>query len=325
MKVVKRLSKVLLVLLILAVPAVALLHSQDIYDWAKLRNYSPPAAISQLATVDTMTSKARHIFYVNHPSLIGNVVDFRKSCPTSEQTIVLGCYRPPQNGIFVYNVQDPRLNGIHEVTAAHEMLHAAYDRLSSKDKDAVNGLLQNYYAQQTDQRVIDTVNAYKVSEPNDVVNEMHSIFGTEIANLPAPLEIYYKQYFTNRAAVVAFSANYEAEFTNRLAKINSYDQQLATMKQDIEAQENNLKNQLPKIESDRADLDRLRSTGDFAAYNAGVSRFNAEIAAYNADIAKLKNSINTYNVLVETRNKLAIELRSLDNAIDTRLTPQTVQ
>ncbi|MBI5906873.1 hypothetical protein HY857_02355 [Candidatus Saccharibacteria bacterium] len=325
MKAVKRLSTFTLSLLILAVPIAIYAQRQAIFDWARLRNYNPPAAIAQLASDDTMTSKARHMFYVNHTSLVAKAADFRKSCPVSEQTIVLGCYQPIQNGIYIYDVADTRLNGVHEVTAAHEMLHAAYDRLSSKDKNYVNGLLQSYYDTQTDQRITDTVNAYKKSEPNDVVNEMHSVFGTEIADLPAPLENYYNQYFSNRAAVVSFSASYEGEFTNRLAKITSYDQQLAAMKQSIDSQEADLKNLLNQIESDRARLDRLKSSGDFAAYNAAVPGFNTEITAYNSGVTRLKNDIDSFNELVQTRNSLAAELRSLDSAIDTRLTPQAAQ
>lgn len=325
MKAVKRLSTLTFGLLILAVPIAVYAQRLAIFDWARLHNYNPPAAIVKLASDDTMTSKARHMFYVNHPSLVAQAPDFRKSCPVSEQTIVLGCYQPIQNRIYIYDVADARLNGVHEVTAAHEMLHAAYDRLSSKDKSYVNGLLQSYYDTQTDQRITDTINAYKKSEPNDVVNEMHSIFGTEIADLPAPLESYYDQYFSNRAAVVAFSASYEGEFTNRMAKITSYDQQLTAMKQSIDGQEADLKNLLNQIESDRARLDRLKSSGDFAAYNAAVPGFNAEITAYNSGVSRLKNDIDSFNELVQTRNSLAAELRSLDSAIDTRLTPQAAQ
>ena len=37
---------------------------------------------------------------------------------------------------YIYNVNDERLNGLKEVTAAHEMLHAAYERLPESDKKA---------------------------------------------------------------------------------------------------------------------------------------------------------------------------------------------
>ena len=34
----------------------------------------------------------------------------------SEKTIILGCYHSDQEGIFVYNVTDPRLSGVEQVT-----------------------------------------------------------------------------------------------------------------------------------------------------------------------------------------------------------------
>ena len=72
---------------------------------------------------------------------------------------MLGCYHSNQDGIFLYNVQDARLAGVQQVTAAHEMLHAAYDRLSTKDKNYVDGLLMDYLQERPqDQRIIDTMN-----------------------------------------------------------------------------------------------------------------------------------------------------------------------
>ncbi len=310
---------------LLAAPFLVYFNAQALTDWAQLRNYMPPAVVASLASQDTMTAQARHIFYVNHPQLETDANQFRSDCSESEKTIVLGCYHSNQDGIFVYNVQDPRLAGVQQVTAAHEMLHAAYDRLSSKDKNYVDGLLQSYYNSQHDQRIIDTINAYRQSEPNDVVNEMHSVFGTEIANLPAPLEQYYTRYFSDRAAVVAFANNYEVEFTSRSDQIKADDAQLAQMKAQIDQQEQSLSQQLSSINSERAQLDSQRAGGQIDQYNAGVAAFNADVGRYNAGVASLKSDIATYNALVIERNSIANELTSLDKAIDTRVAPQTTQ
>src|SRR5437016_5508500 len=82
---------------------------QAIADWWELRGYAPPAGVISLANQDTMTEPARRIFYVNHPQLINNVTTFRHQCNFSEQTIVLGCYHPNQQGIDVYDISDSRL------------------------------------------------------------------------------------------------------------------------------------------------------------------------------------------------------------------------
>lgn len=326
MKPLKSALAYILLLALLSLPFLVYFNAQALSDWWRLRDYSPPASVASLAAQDTMTAYARHVFYVNHPDIESNASQFRSDCQEAEKTIVLGCYHSDQEGIFVYNVQDARLNGVQQVTAAHEMLHAAYDRLGSKEKKYVDGLLLDYYNNDLhDQRIIDTMNAYKQSEPNDVVNEMHSVFGTEIANLPAPLEAYYTRYFTNRQAVTGFASSYENEFTSREDEINSESAQLSQMKTNINNEEQSLQTQLNQINSDRARLDSERSSGQIDQYNSQVPGFNNEIAAYNAGVDQLHSDIAAYNQLVDQYNSLASQLASLEQSIDTRLTTQTAQ
>ncbi len=311
---------------LIALPVVGFWQHQSIFDWYKLRGYSPPAAIANLATADTMTDKSRRIFYVNHPQLVQDSSSFRQDCTVTEQTIVLGCYHPDQQGVFVYDVKDSRLSGIEEVTSAHEMLHAAYDRLSSGDRKAVDKMLNDYYQNDLhDQRILDTINAYKKTEPNDVVNEMHSIFGTEIKDLPPELEDYYKQYFKDRSVVVAQSQRYENEFTSRAAHASQIESQVKTLKSKIDSEESALKAQLSKINSDQARLDALRSSNQVDAYNSQVAAYNNEIDDYNKGVAQYKRDVNDYNALVEQYNAVAGELKQLYGAIDTRLQPQTTR
>jgi len=314
-----RILKSLITAALLAAVILAFFHLQDISDWFKLRNYTPPAAVKALTVADSMKPYSIHIFYVNHPQLESNVTTFRQRCAIAEQTIVLGCYRGNEQGIEIYNVQDARLNGIQQVTAAHEMLHAAYDRLSSKGRNNVDAMLEDFYNNQlTDQRIKDTINAYKKTEPNDVVNEMHSVFVTEVANLPAPLENYYKKYFTDRSKVTAWAAGYEGEFTSRKNQIDADDQKLSLMKNQIQAEESSLQAQLDSLQADRGSVENSNSQSVINAYNA-------RIAAYNNGVRNLQRDIETYNTLVEDRNSIASELKSLQSSIDTRLTTQSAQ
>jgi len=319
----KRAINLLLIATLVVIPIVGFWQRQNIYDWAKLYGYDPPAAIASLAAANTMNDHAKHIFYVNHPELVSESTTFRQNCSSDEQTIILGCYHPDQNGIFVFDVKDERLGGIEEVTSAHEMLHAAYDRLSGDDKKYVDGLLQDYYQNHlTDERIKQTIEAYKQSEPTELVNEMHSIFGTEVAELPKPLEDYYKRYFMNRAVVVAFSQRYESEFTSRSAKAAQYEKQIEALKAKITAKEAELRAQLERIKAEQTRLDSLRASGQTEQYNAGVVAYNAEVDAYNTGVAQYKRDVNTYNSLVEQYNAIAGELKQLYGAIDTRLTTQ---
>ncbi len=140
MKLFKKALAYVALLALLSFPVLIYLNAQALSDWWQLRGYSPPATVTSLAAQDTMTSYATHVFYVNRPDIESNASQFRNECQETEKTIVLGCYHSNQEGIFVYNVQDSRLAGVEQVTAAHEMLHAAYDRLSSKDRNYVDGL-----------------------------------------------------------------------------------------------------------------------------------------------------------------------------------------
>lgn len=294
-------------------------HVQALEDWVRLRGYTPPANVSVLASEDSMTSLGTHIFYVNHPVIENSVTAFRQACAINEQTIVLGCYHSNQNGIEVYNVTDIRLKGVQEVTAAHEMLHAAYDRLSSNQKKSVNAMLLDFYNNQlSDQRVKDTIALYKTTEPNDVVDEMHSVFGTEVSNLPTPLEAYYSKYFTKRSTVTAFADNYEGEFTSRTTQMKADDAQLATMKVQIQSDEQNLSTQVTSLQADRSRIENSGSESDVSAYNVRVS-------SYNSGVRKLQAEIADYNSLVEQRNAIAADLASLQGALDTRLTTQPKQ
>ena len=314
-------------LVILALLLFGFFNLQAINDWLRLRNYDPPAAIAEIAKADTMTDDAKHLFYVTHPELIDEASTFRVSCPSFEQTIVLGCYRSGVSSeIYIYKVQDSRLNGVVEVTAAHEMLHAAYDRMDQGEKDRINGLLNNYYSNELkDKRVIETIDSYKETEPNELLNEMHSIFGTEIGNLSGELESYYQQFFVNRGAVVAFADKYADEFSSRIAKIKDHEKRLIALKEQINSGEVTLNAQLKQIEADRAQLDSLRASGQVAQYNAAVPGFNALVNEYNASVEELRNDIAEYNKLVIAHNDLAAELSSLYESLDTSLTAQTAQ
>jgi len=319
----KKILLALAVIAILTLPFLAVTKAQAIIDWWKLRNYTAPAAVSSLAQQDTMTPLATHIFYVNHPDIESNVARFRQDCTVAEQAIVLGCYHSDQDGIYIYEVTNAQLDGVEQVTAAHEMLHGAYDRLSTKERNYIDGLLENYYKSGLkDQSVIDEINLYKQTEPNDVVNEMHSVFGTEVANLPAPLESYYRRYFTNRSVITTFASNYETEFTSRQSELNGTSTQLNTLRTQIDNEEDSLNSQLSQINTDKTTLDSERSSGQTAAYNAGIANYNHEVNVYNNALEVLKNDIAMYNQLVNSYNSLASELAALEKSIDTRVVPQ---
>ncbi len=295
---------------------------QQLQDRLKLYDYTAPAAIADIATQDGFQPSVRRVFYVNHP-LLQDKSTFTTACPNGggEKTIILGCYHGNQNGIYLLQVNDSRLNGVTQVTAAHEMLHAAYDRLSKKDRHDVDAKLVDYYSHDLhDQRIKDTIESYKKSEPNDVVNEMHSVFGTEVASLPPALESYYRQYFVDRTKVTGYAAQYQNEFSSRQATIKRDDEQLGNFKQRIETIEAGLGAVQGQISSRQLQLTAQRRSGDSAGYNAGVPGYNSLIDSYNSQVRSVQQLVGQYNQLVADRNVLAAEISELSDALSTSAT-----
>lgn len=310
----RRFGLVALAIVVLAI-VLAVADRQGIYDWVRLHDYTPDAAISQLAADDTMTPYAQRVFYVNHPQL-DNKASFAPQCPSgTEQSVVLGCYHPSQDGIWILAVSDSRLKGIEQVTSAHETLHALYGRLSAAKRQQVDTWLINYYHHGlTDPTIKQQIAEYQKTEPHDVVNEMHSVFGTEAANLPAALENYYRQYFTDRQALVGDYHYYEKALSQRVTEINHDDSQLQALKAQINSGQNGLAAAAAALDRRQAALDSERAA-DPGAYNAAVPSYNAQVAAYNSQLEAVRSLISRYNALVAARNKLALEQQQLVSEI----------
>lgn len=322
----RRRSLVTLVTVVL-VSVILVWQRQNIVDEIRLHTYTPTATISSLVQDDELTPYAKKLLYINQPELISSRKTFNTYCPVgSEQTIVLGCYHAKQNGIYLFAVSDSQLNGVEQVTTAHEMLHAAYDRLSSAERTQVDGWLEDYYQHDLhDPRVLSEIAAYKKTEPNAVVNEMHSVFGTEIVNLPPQLETYYDHYFVNRQRITDYAAAYQQNFTTRETEVTQDDTQLAQLKTTITTNEAALQTQSAQLSTELQNLEQTNAAGDIDSYNVQVPGYNQAVTAYNKLITTTKSLIDQYNQLVATRNSIALQAQNLENELSGTLTPLAQQ
>lgn len=323
MKFLRKILPYIILSLVLAGSIAIWVERDRILDWWKLRDYQPAAEIEALADDTDMSDYAERLFFVNHPTL-DDKQTFNQNCAGIIQEVaVLGCYHGDRLGIHLYDITDERLHGVEEVTAAHEMLHQAYDRLSSGERQRINQLLQDLYDNgEFDESVREKIDLYKNDADHDLVNEMHSIFGTEVETLPAELEQYYSQYFGDRSKVIGFHKQSRAAFEEFRKKIENYDQQLASLQQQIDSNESELSIKLADLEAERGRLDQLLANDQVADYNAGVPGFNDEVNQYNDLLHSTQNLVDKYNQLVEERNEVAIQASDLNAALDSRLTPQ---
>jgi DNA repair exonuclease SbcCD ATPase subunit len=314
---------ILAVILLLAAPVYVWAERQDIYDFWRLRNYQAPAEIAQLADQTSMTDYARKIFYVMHPAL-SQKEEFNDHCRKNEQTIVLGCH-VSADGIYLLKVDDPRLTGVLQVTAAHEMLHEAYDRLNARQRADIDKMVDEAYSKINEERLNKTVELYRQQDATVVPNELHAILGTEYRNLTPELEEYYTKYFNDRTAVVTFSEQYEDVFEQRRNAVNQYDAQLSALRSQIDSMQAGLAGQQDDLDARRAQLDSLLRAGRTNEYNASVPGFNEAVRAYNESVAELRALVTQFNEIVEARNAIASEEAELVEAIDSRVQPETTK
>lgn len=297
--------------------SLAVAKRQDITDWLILRNYTPSGEIVALSERTTMSELGKKLFYVYDPQLLDKE-GFNAQCVKGEQSIVLGCY--DGQGIYLYTITDAQLDGVEEVTSAHEMLHAAYARLSSGEKEEIDALVARAVEEGANDRIKNLIESYRVREPESLTNEMHSIVGTEMRDLPVELEQYYSRYFLNRERVVEYSENYEAVFTNLQTQVEQIDADLLLRKSEIDSLEAELESQASELQEWEVRLKDYRANNQIAEYNSEVDDFNRSINSYNSKLQKTRNLIAEYNQKVVERNNLAVQQNQLIKSLDSKAT-----
>lgn len=293
----------------------AIAKRQDITDWFILRNYNPTSEIAALSERTTMSPLGQKLFYVYDPQLLDKE-GFNFHCTTTEQTIVLGCY--DGQGIYLYSIVDDQLDGVEEVTSAHEMLHAAYDRLSSKEKQRVDALVESAVNDGASARILKLIESYRTRDPLSLNNEMHSIVGTEMRDIPDELEQYYSRYFLNRQKVVEYSEKYEEVFTSIQNRVDQIDADLLLRKSEIDNLETALEAQAKELQAWEARLSAYRAQNKIAQYNSEVNGYNSGVNSYNASLARVRKLIAEYNQLVIDRNDLAVQQNHLIKSLDSK-------
>ncbi len=270
-----------------------------------------------------MTEKGRNIFYLNDPK-IEDKSSFKKDCSHQEFTIVLGCYNP-RKGIFIQKITDSRLEGVVEVTAAHEMLHAVYDRLGLTERQEIDRQLNSVFQTVSNERIKERMDKYRKKDPLVVDNELHSILGTEVRKLNPFLEEYYRKYFKNRSAIVDLSENYESVFTKLRDRAKYLDVKLNERQSYIDDLKAKIKQENNYLKSTQQELRVLSANNRIQDYNYTVRIFNDRVQDYNSKLADLKEQISLFNQMVEEYNSIAQEEKSLIDSIKTTNTMTTDQ
>ena len=66
-----------------------------------------------------------------------------------------------------------------DVTAAHELLHAIWERMSLSERDRIGKLLDAEYERVKDSDFEKLMQSYDRTEPGELINEINSLIVTE--------------------------------------------------------------------------------------------------------------------------------------------------
>ena len=304
-------------LLIFAFAGWLYLNQQYTKDQLSVWAYQVPPNVQVVESRIELTDKGSFYFRTSQP-VLANSDTFNQDCPRQEVgNPILGCYA--EGRIYIYNVQNDQLDGIKEVTAAHEMLHAVWERMSPSEQKRVGALLRSEYAKLVESDLKDRMDYYARTEPGELENELHSIIGTEVKDISPELEQYYARYFEDRSAVLELHNKYDSIFRALRAESDNLYTELTTLGAGIETRSAQYNSDVASLSRDIDDFNQRADSGDFSS----IAQFNRERAALAArstqletDRALINNDIAAYNVKYSEYQKLALQIESLNKSID---------
>lgn len=303
--------------ILIAIATGLLLNRQYLMDQLVVWSYQPPSNIQTIEERVDFTKTGRFYFYVTQPA-IADASTFNQDCPRQETTSpILGCYSLGR--IHIYDITNDQLDGIEEVTAAHEMLHAAWDRLSPSEQKRMGQLLRAQYASINSPDLKTRMDYYERTEPGQFENELHSIIGTEIDSLTPELEAYYDRYFEDRQKVLALHKQYDTLFKVLRTQSVSLYEELTDLADSVQTRSTQYVSDANTLSSDITSFNTRANNGSFSS----ISQFNKERAALVARSRQLddyrdaiNNDIATYEEKYEQYQMLSVQIQALNNSID---------
>ena len=292
---------------------------QLVVDYASVYDFTPDQKIKALVTDSGMSKKGEFHFYSSYPK-ITDAEEFNSACQRQEQSSpILGCYVSGNNRIFIYNVDNQDLKGIKEVTAAHEMLHVAYSRLSQRERDWLEPRLEAAYSRLANDKLRTRMDYYAKAEPGEKLNELHSILPTEYADLGQELNDYYAKYFDNRQAAIKLYSDYSQVFYELEDEARGLESKLESDIKQINADTSQYQADIQMFNQEVATFNQRASSGYFKSqteFNSARSELVARTYAFEARKTALDQKIDEYNVNVDRLNQLGLKIDKLNKSID---------
>lgn len=317
----------ILVLAVLAGAAFAYLHRQDISDHFAAQSFDPSREMLALTESLHLTDTGRRVFFATHPTLDASQ-RFNEQCADvdhSEDGHILGCYT--RDSIHLFKVTDDRLSGIVEVTAAHELLHAAWARLGDGERKNLTRSLTQLYAELSgeDPALADRMSVYSSLSAEAFANELHSVLGTEVRELPEWLEEHYARWFEDRSVILDYFDAYHAVFEEIQGRAEELQAQLKALREGVEARRAAYDTAVSQFNADVESFNQRNQAFEFSGNEAEFWRLRGELeeraAALNAERDAIQADIDSYEQKRQELEALSATNEELNQHLDSNLAP----
>lgn len=304
------------VLLIVVVLVTLIVFNRDwIKDFWRGLSYKPSTEMAQIRDKLDLTSQGEFLFNASQP-VLNESEDFNEICrfEKDEENAVLGCYR--EENIYVYNIEDSELDGIRELTAAHELLHAVWARMGESERmnyaDSLSEVLK-----QNKEILEDELGTY---DSNEQKEELYVRAGTEIKKLPNDLEKHFATIFKNQDKVVDYYNKYISVFNNLKAEMEGLMAEMNRLQGVIDEKTVFYEQRANQLNAEIVEFNNCAEmAGCFTSQWAFYQRRNALIAE-QAETERLYDEINSlideYNINVEKYNQDVISNKKLNQKIN---------
>lgn len=278
---------------VLCLAVYVVLQSSWLLDTLKGFAYEPSANVAEIEVDLELTQQGRRIFAATRPTVEGSA-EFNEHCDSHDVEVsLLGCYTDGR--IYIYEIELAQLASANKVTAAHELLHAAWERMGKSERRAVSELLEQLYQEQREW-FDDELEVY---DGDERLEEIYARAGTKLKDLPAELETHYAKYFQNRLKIVQFYQDYEAPFLALRSEMEDLAEQINLIAAEIEAE-------------------RVKYLQDLEELEAQINRFNAcanRVGCFTdeAEFARQRGTLLAGQVSLEQRREELNEKITVNN------------
>lgn len=310
-------------LVLIAAAMWVIMNRQVIVDHLSVWQNQPSEEVVQLAERSGMSQRGKFLFYASVPEISDRQTFIDQCGSRSEKTAILGCYSAQR--IYIFDVEDQRLDGIKEVTAAHEMLHAAYERMSSRERKSLDTLVEQAYQSIQNERLEGLLDYYEQAEPGHRYNELHAIIGTEYGEIPQELEDHYEQFFDDRSLVVGLAQNYQQTFDMLEGMQQSLVSELNALASEIESRSNSYSLSVEQLSRAIVDFNRRADRGQFTS-QFEFDNQRAELLAQQSSLASeqraIERLIGRYDNKRQELDEINLTVEDINHSINASL-PET--